>query len=283
MDRGQILFLSFAALIIVYQMIKGWRLGLVRQLVRFGALAAAYTVAYLGSRATVPFLRPLGYPDFILQCFGGAILGLLTFVAICVVGGILFKRTAHQDVGLVWFLYGATGALLGIAFGLVLTLAAADFIRLTGSLAEPPRNNASAHASPASKGESPLVAGLAEMKKSIESGVPGEVLQTLDPVPKKVYVVTSKIGRMASDTEAAERFLSYPGARELAERPEIVALRDDPEILRALRDHQYLLLLKNEKIVKAANDPKIAALLKRFDLEKALDYALTHERRGPAR
>jgi hypothetical protein len=216
---------------------------------------------------TIPFLRPLGYPDFMLYSLGGAGLGLVVYLFVCLVGGILFKRTAHQDVGLVWFFYGTTGALMGIAFGLVLVLVASDVVRFLGGIAEA--------GTAKSKTQGMLNTELTELKRSIESGMAGEVLKTIDPVPKKAYAMAGKIGRTASDPEAAERFLSYPGARELAARPEIEALRNDPEILATIRDGHYLLLFKNEKIVKAANDPKTAALLRGFDLEKALDYALT--------
>jgi len=87
-------------------------------------------------------------------------------------------------------------------------------------------------------------------------------------------VVSAQIGRMAADPQSVERFLSYPGAQELTTSPEITALRQDPEILSALRDQHYLLLLKNPKLVALANDPKVAAKFKRFDVEKALSYAL---------
>ena len=268
MDRGQIIFLGFAGLIIFYQMIKGWRLGFVRQLVRFGALLAAYLTAFWGASATVPFLRPLlGYPDFVLTAIGGSALGLTVYLLLCGIGGVLFKRTAHQDLGVVWFFYGISGALLGAAFGLLLTLVAADGVRLLGTLAEP--------GSAKTKTQPMVTAGLVELKRSLESGMPGEVLKTIDPVPKKTYVIVGKIGRTVSNLEAAERFLNYPGARELAERPEIQALRSDPEILAAIRDGHYLELIKNRKIVAAANDPKTAALIKKFEFEKALDYALS--------
>jgi hypothetical protein len=289
MDRGQIIFLSFAALLLLIQTIKGWRLGLVRQIVRFGALAAAYMSAFLFGSAAVPFLRPLGYPDFILQGLGGMAIALAVFLFISLVGGILFKRTAHQNLGLVWFFYGITGAALGLAFGLVLVFLAADAVRLLGGMAEA-RFAAAAttatlkppiiHPINTPKSTGPATDGpvwlreLVGIKKYLEKGMAGEILQTVDPVPKKAYVVTAQIGRMVAAPQSVERFLSYPGAQELTILPEITALRQDPEILRALRDGNYLSLLKNPKLVAVANDPKIAAKFKRFEVEKALAYAL---------
>ena len=289
MDRTQMILLGFATLVVGYQAIKGWRLGLVRQIVRFGALAAAYVAGYFWSSITVPFLRPLGYPDFILHAIGGAGLGLLAFLLICFVGGVLFKRTAHQDMGVVWFFYGATGALMGVVFGLLVVLFFADAIRLLGGIAEAQarfatvsakQENTAAAATKKSTTakkrnlDSPVPALLIEAKESLDKSLPGEILQTIDPIPKKTYAIADKMGRVLADPEAAVRFLSFPGARELAEQPEILALRDDPKILKTLQSGHYMQLLKNEKIVKVANDPKIAAMIQKFDLEKALDQAV---------
>ena len=292
MDRGSIILLSFALVILIYQAIKGWRLGLVRQIVRFGALAAGYVAALFGGGYAVPFLRPLGYPDCVLQCIGGAGLGLVVYLFICLIGGILFKRTAHQDLGLVWFFFGSTGAVIGVAFALVLLIFCADAVRFLGSIAEAkaaqvaapankeqvatsvPKKTAGGAKKPKPKPENPIPALLVEMKSSLDSHLPGEILQTIDPIPKKTYAIADKMGRTLSDADAMARFLSFPGAMELASQPEIQALREDPEIVRLARQGQYLLRLKNERIVKAANAPQVAALLKNFDLEKALDHAL---------
>lgn len=266
MERGQLLFLACAAVIVLYQMIKGWRLGLVRQIVRFCAIAAAYITAIWGGPLTVVFLRPLGYPDFVLRILGGAGLGLGVYLVFALIGGILFKRTAHQDVAIVWFFYGITGALLGALFGLFLTLVVADAVQLLGSLAQAGATQP--------KTQTIFTAGLVGWKGSLETGLPGEVLRTIDPVPRKVYAITGKIGQAAADPVAVERFLNFPGSMQLATQPEIEALRNDPDILAALRDHHYQALLKNGKIVQAANSPKVAALIRQFDLEKALDHAL---------
>src|SRR5947207_7689172 len=44
----QAVFVSFAVLLILFEVVHGWRLGLVRQLVRVAALAAAYAAAFFG-------------------------------------------------------------------------------------------------------------------------------------------------------------------------------------------------------------------------------------------
>ena len=71
-----------------------------------------------------------------------------------------------------------------------------------------------------------------------------------------------------------DKFLRYPGAVELSRHPRIVALRDDPEIAEEIAKGKYLALLSNQSVVDAANDPELGGMLKRFELEKAIDYAL---------
>lgn len=286
MDRGQLIFFGGAALFILYKAIKGWRLGIVRQLIELGALAAAYlTGLFLGGTVT-PLLRGTGFPDFVLHPLGALCVGLVAYFAIGMAGRILFKKTSEQEFGLVWLFYGLSGALLGAVFGLLFVFIAALGIRFLGTLAtgaairpaalpEVESQPGSLHAAQPSAQAPPsaTVSGLIGLKHSLEQGIPGEVLQTLDPIPQKAYDTVEKIGRTASSPEAIARFFSFPGASELAQRPEIISLRDDPEIVHALREGKYLALLKNQRLVKAANSPKVAELIKKFDLEKALDFA----------
>jgi len=248
MDNGQLLFLAFAAVVVLYQMYRGWRLGVVRQIARVCAIVLAYMAAFWGGPLTLPLLRPLGYPDCLLVLAGGAGLAMLTYFFLWLLSGILFKRTAHQTATPVWFLYGSLGALLGVVFGLVLVMFAVIAIRLFGG----------------------------EWKQTLESGTLGEVLTTIDPVPRSIYTIADKIRQTTSNPAALERFLAFSGST-LAAQPEIVALRDDPDILAAVQDHRYLSLLKNEKFVAAVNSPKINEMVRQFDLEKALDQALKEE------
>ena len=54
----QTIFVSFAAILLLFQIVRGWQLGLPRQLVRVGALIAAYSTALFGGALLVPWLRP---------------------------------------------------------------------------------------------------------------------------------------------------------------------------------------------------------------------------------
>src|SRR5437762_14016773 len=66
-----------------------------------------------------PLLQPiLKWPDFILSMIGGAILALVIYGLIASLGSILFKRTAQHSMGTVRLVYGFSGALTGVVFGL---------------------------------------------------------------------------------------------------------------------------------------------------------------------
>jgi hypothetical protein len=79
---------------------------------------------------------------------------------------------------------------------------------------------------------------------------------------------------LAANPTYAERFLEYPGARELSEHPKIIALRNDQEISQMVSQGRLLELIQDHRIIDAANDPELHARLKKFDLNAALNYAL---------
>lgn len=280
----QTIFVIGALLLIAFEILRGWRLGLVRQLVRLGAVLAAYVVGLFGGRLLLPILRPLiRAPDFALTAVSGALLALIVYAAITTIGAVLFKRTAQQKVGLVRLLYGASGALLGIFFGLLTVWFIVVAIRAVGSIASAEVKTAGATPAPApltpainvrAATPAPLVASLARLKNSLELGSLGEVVKGIDVVPTTTYQALGKVGAIVSDPSRAERFLSYPGAERLTQNPRILALRDDPEIVDLINQQRYLELLQNPKLVEALNDPKLAEEVRQFDFQKALDYAL---------
>jgi hypothetical protein len=90
-----------------------------RQLVRIGAIIAAYSAAFFGGPLLLPLLRPLiKVPDFVISAIGGALLAMIVYSVINSLGTILFKRTGQQGSSIVRLVWGGTGALLGIFFGL---------------------------------------------------------------------------------------------------------------------------------------------------------------------
>src|SRR5437762_6291391 len=133
----QFVFMSLAIVVLLLEIIHGWRLGLVRQLVRVIAIVVAYSCAFFAARATVPIMRSLFVlPDPILAVLGGAILAAILFAAINLTGAFLFRKTAQQESRFVRLIWGSTGAFLGILLGLFTVWLAFAGIRMVGSVAE---------------------------------------------------------------------------------------------------------------------------------------------------
>jgi membrane protein required for colicin V production len=276
----QTIFISFALVLILFEVARGWRLGVVRQGVRLVALIAAYAAAIFGGRLLLPVFRPLlRVPDFLISLVAGALLALLVYAVINVLGAILFKRTGQQSAGMVRVLYGVCGAALGIFFGLFSVWLVVVAIRSLGAIANAEFHTPASAQHPAAPLTStpssppPMVASLAKLKNSIELGSLGEAVKAVDVVPANTYQTLGKVGTMVSNPQSAERFLSYPGAKELTGNPKIAALREDPEIIDLIKQQRFLDLLQNPKLIEAVNDPALAAQVRSFEFQKALDYA----------
>ena len=292
----QLVFISFACVVVLLEILRGWRRGLARQLARLGALIAAYLAAYYGGKYLGFLARPvLQMPDAILTMVVGAILGIVVYAIITGIGTRLFKRTSQHESVVTRTVYGVSGAVLGIFFGAFLVWMVVVAVRSLGSIADaqvrqhpvgpatPPADR-SLHAVDLRRGtlmppaeSTPLLTSIARLKNSVELGAVGNVVKKADVVPTSAYDTLGKLGRVFSDQENAQRFLSFPGARELADNPKIVELREDPEITGLIEQGRLFDLLQNPKIISAANDPEVINKVKNFDLQAALDYAMKRD------
>jgi len=275
MDHFQLLFLGGSGLLVLVQSIRGWRLGVARQLVNLVALMMAYGAAILSGRMMAPLLHPLGYPDLLVSVITGSIFGAVVYQALKVAGAILFRRTNEQSLGLARLGYGAGGSALGFVGALVTVWLSVMAIRFLGTVAQAEVNMArTPEARRAGVTASPMAVELAGFKRSLESGPAGAMLNGTDPVPGEVYLTLGKLARVISSVDSMERFARFPGTRVLSENPRIVALQKDPEIARQVVRGDFMGLLGNPKIVAAVNDPGLEELVRSFELEKALDFAL---------
>ena len=283
----QAVFISFGVVLVLFEVVRGWRLGLIRQLVRVAALAVAYAAAFYGGRMVVPLVRPfLKMPDIVLSILGGAVLALAVYASITSLGMIFFRRTGQQKASLLRLIYAVSGAVIGLFFGAFFFWMIVVSVRAIGTLADAQlrgRSNSSTvglhafeigrHSLPKPEEESTLAALLTRLKNSLELGAIGNAIRRTDLVSSKTYEVLGKVGNVFSNPERAQKFLSFPGVHELSEHPKIVALRDDPEISDMIAQRRFLDLLQDQRIIDAANDPALASQIKKFDLQKALDYA----------
>jgi len=275
MDRFQLLFLSGSGLLVLVQSIRGWRLGVVRQLVNLFALVAAYATAMAAGRLAVPVFHRLGYPDLLVSVIAGAFVGAVVYMAVAAAGAVVSRRTNHQSLGLLRLGYGAGGSVLGFVGALVTVWLSVLAIHFLGTVAQAEVNMAKTpEARRNGLTASPMAVELAQFKHSLDTGPTGEILNGADPVPQRFYLILEKMTRVVSSVDSMRRFVSFPGTRVLSENPKIVALQKDPEIARQVVRGNFVGLLGNPKILAAVNDPNLEALVKSFELEKALDYAL---------
>jgi hypothetical protein len=291
----QVVFVSFGVVLILFEVVRGWRLGLMRQITRLVALGAAYAAAFLGgSSLLVPIARPVfKMPDAVLSLLCGAALALITYAVISGVGAILFKRTSHQDSRVVRIIYGFAGAIIGLFFGAFLLWLTVASVRAVGALAEgQARSNPDTAVyggqdptmraldvrrrflSESDDSVATLATSLARLKNSLELPPLGKAVEQADPISQKTYETLEKAASVLSSAERAQKFLTFPGARELSEHPKIVALRSDPEIAELIAQRRFFEILQNPRVIEAANDSVISERIKKFQLERALDYAL---------
>lgn len=284
----QTVFVSFAVVLIVFEMLRGWRLGLPRQIVRLCAIVAAYAAAFFGGRMIVPLVRPmLRLPDVVLSVIGGAILALLVYSIINGAGRVLFKRTGQQESGFIRLIYGASGAFLGLFFGGFFVWLVLLGIRSIGSVAEAQVHAQNAEPLPddarrithgrlvsaRSAEANSLPELLARLKNSVELGSVGDAVKRADPLPAGSLQTLGRIGETFANPANAQRFMSFPGARELTMHPRIIALQQDPHVMRLISEGRLLELLQEPRVIEAINDPTFVERVKKFDLQRALDYA----------
>jgi hypothetical protein len=273
MDWFQFLFLGGSALLMLVQSVRGWRLGVARQLVNLGALIPAYGVAVGAGKLAAPILRPLGYPDVLTSVIAGSIVGGALYYAVTIAGAHFFRRTDQQKLRLTRIGYGAGGSALGLTGAIVTVWLSVLAIRCLGTVAE-----AEVRLAQTPEGRragivvTPLALELAGFKHSLDTGPTAAVID--QAVPDRMYDILGKIAEVISSVDSMQRFVTYPGTRALSQNPRIQALQNDPEIERQVGRRDFVGLLANPKIVAAINDPALAHLVSSFQLEKALDYAL---------
>jgi len=293
-DSYQIGFLLGAVLFILFTFWHGWRLGIVRQAISIVALATAYVIGYFGGGTLGSLLsRFVDFPERAVAVASAAALGLIVYLCIVLVGAIAFKKTSQQSVGLVRLGYGMAGGVLGGFYGIFLVWIMILAIRLLGSVAETqiavaknPRlslGKPTPTPTPSPTAPNAMVRGIAHMKQSLEQGTAGAMVQQVDPIPGTLYTILHKLGRMVSDDKSVDRFLNYPGVKPLLDHPKIAALQTDSDITRDIINRNYFALIRNPRIISAANDTEIGELMRKFEFEKALDHAIHHPEKDTAR
>lgn len=283
-DPLQAALLAGGALFLLFHFVNGWRLGLPRAAARLVALAAAWFGGQAAMPLSPPVLQPfVRLPDAVLAVFGAALAGVMVYLAVVVAAAALFKRTRHQKPWIARFIFGSSGAVFGLATGLVLLWGILVALRLLGSFAQSqvpsaPPDVSSARAAvsdqPRRPAPGPIVTGLARLRGALDATVLGTAAALADPVPEETHRIIEKTGRLLADPQALRRLADYPPAAALAGHPRIRALAASREIQTLVQRRDYLRLLGHELVVAAANDPEISEIVRDIPAEKALDFAL---------
>lgn len=268
-------FYAAAGLFVLFKAWHGWRLGVVRQGWGILAAAVAWVVAFFGSEFIGGILASLGVPDFFTGVAGGLAVAALLYVVILLVGAVLFKKTADQSVTLVRLAFGAGGACLGMLVALVLVWAALVGLRVAGGVAEADLFLAS-HVPERSKEAPPAgwVQALAGLKRSVEEGPAGALVERLDPMPLSFEAVLRKLPKIAVKEGAMARFAAYPEFKAFLEQPKVAALARDPQISECVARRDFLALLRTPAVLAVLTDPEIGRQFEELPWQKALDHAL---------
>jgi len=271
-QQWQSVIFGVAGLFMLYNVWKGWRVGVVRGVLRLAALFCAWIGGSAASGVTGTLITFFTKETPLLApAFSGLLVGLAIYIVISLMARLLFKTTGEHE-GMVRFVFGFFGALFGIIYGLLILWAGITLIRGVGACGElrvmQARNeNRSLETEKAAQ-------TLIKLKSSLELGVTGQTLKKADPLPSSFYDNIVKLSMIGGDQQALVRFFQYPQSQELLNNPKISAIIQDPALERASQNHNVLPLLRNKNVQAAATDPHVLDLLRSFDLTAALNFAL---------
>jgi hypothetical protein len=270
----QTAFLFAGAIFLLWQTWRGWRVGLFRSGVNFAAILVSAVFGLLAAEiAAAPFGGFRYLPGFLAGLVVGGGLGLFLLVVIWLIGALTFKQTEHYASGPLHLIWGIGGALFGFLLGWAILLAAVSLIRILGAVTEArlPTQEPSALQPETTRR---LAEGVVTLKKSLELGSPGRLLQSADVLPPKFYELAAQFGSLTSDPEKMQRFLDYPGIQNVLQNPRVVDLYTDPQLVRAWENKEVWKILNNQAVAALLKDPVFAAQLKKVDLSAALKFAL---------
>jgi len=263
---GSTVLFVVAAVFLLWQTYRGWRLGIIRAALRLAALIGSGFVGFYGGLLTgkaTAFL--FGLPDWFIGVPVGIFLLLATYIVLTLLSRLCFKRTEHQKSAFVRFIFGIGGALVGLAIGLVFLVAAVSGIRALSGMAEGRRE----------AGDTTVaMRAFSDLKESVSETRAGELLAKADPIPESTYSLITKFARVMSDPSAVARMAESPEIATLLENPKILALAADPAVQTAARNRDLFSFITNPRLLELARDPEIAKAVMSIDLQKALDYAL---------
>ena len=258
-----------ASLFLLWEIYGGWRRGVIRSGLHFGAFVLSGFLGMMVGQAIAAVVA-IVMPG--VSFFAGLGVGLavtLIVLAVCLfLSAILFKRTYQQPPGFVRTMFGLGGAFFGLLTGVFILWGTVSLVRASGALAQ------SSMAGRKPKDAPALAQGLATLKESLEMGSIGSLVKSVDILPNEAYDHIVRLSKLTADPNAMVRFLDYPGVMKNVAHPRIQAILQDPELVAASQKKDYAALLRNPTLMHAVSDPSLQKLVMSLDLQKALDYAM---------
>jgi len=258
-----------ASLFLLWEIYGGWRRGVIRSGLHFGAFVLSGFLGIMVGQAIAAVVA-IVMPG--VSFFAGLGVGLavtLIVLAVCLfLSAILFKRTYQQPPGFVRTMFGLGGAFFGLLTGVFILWGTVSLVRAAGALAQ------SSMAGQKPKDAPALAQGLATLKESLEMGSIGALVKSVDILPNEAYDHIVRLSKLTADPDAMVRFLDYPGVMKIVAHPRIQAILQDRDLVAASEKQDYAAILRNPALMKAVSDPSLQKLVMGLDLQKALDYAM---------
>lgn len=260
-----------AAVFILWEIWRGWRAGVVRSGVNLVALFLSGLLGLLaGQAAASVFGGANGLAGLFAGLGFGGVTATVVFLLIWFLSSILFKRTEHQSGGLLRFFWGLGGGFFGFLTALLILWGGISMIRAMGTLAEVQTEVARKKSREVPK----VASGMVALKESLEMGSTGEFLESIDAMPPDVYEVIRDVSTLATDESAMVRFVEYPGIQDVMASPKMIELANDPAIVKAAQERNFVAILSNKNLRAALEDPTLVEQLQKIDLRAALNFAM---------
>lgn len=234
---------------------RGWRQGIARELVGIAALILGWLAGRSpGSGWNIP-VRPI-------------IEGIVVYIVVLIAGRVFFKKASDKSFGPTRVVSGACGAGVGFLVGCVSVWFLIIAIRLAGSIEQAQAQ------SKADGGGTALFPWMIEIKESLENGWVGDFVRFTDPLPPRAYTDLNKVAQVASDPRLQQRLLDAQALSQIASDPKVAAVRNDPDVTRAIERQDYLSLARNPHVQAVLNDPRVMRRLEKVDFSKLLDQTV---------
>jgi len=180
-----------SALFLLWEIFGGWRRGVIRAGLHFGAFVASGFLGLLAGQGVASLIGIL-MPgiSFLAGLVVGSVVALLVLGICLFLSAVLFKRTSQQPPGLVRWLFGAGGAVFGLLTGLFILWSGITLIRAAGAIAQ---------SAPSASGFSK---NLVDLKRSLEKGPLGGLIESIDILPTETYDRIVRLGELSKNPDA---------------------------------------------------------------------------------